>query len=143
MRSVLALPVQEDGTTTGAVNVYSSRQGCFGRADRLAIHGDLDRQHLELFLDAISRLGCSPSPCLSVDVSAVTFCDAGGLRGLLVAQRLAADTGRAFRVTGSGPWLRRLLPLIGLTAVDASPSVLRSVGGGEPAPLGRSSESGS
>lgn len=35
VRSVLALPVQEEGTATGAVNVYSSQAGSFGRADRL------------------------------------------------------------------------------------------------------------
>jgi GAF domain-containing protein len=34
VRSVLAVPIQEDGTTTGAVNVYSGRVGAFGGAGR-------------------------------------------------------------------------------------------------------------
>jgi PAS domain-containing protein len=34
VRSVLAMPVQEDGTTTGAVNVYSGRVAAFGPAGR-------------------------------------------------------------------------------------------------------------
>jgi anti-anti-sigma regulatory factor len=95
-------------------------------AGRLAIHGDFDRQHVERFLDAISLLDHSPSPSWSVDVASVSFCDAGGLRGLLAAQRFAERTGRSFRVTGAGPWMRHLLPLIGLTAVPPS-RILRSV----------------
>ena len=88
-------------------------------AGRIAIHGDFDREHLGRFLDALLQLADSPAPTLSVDVSAVTFCDAGGLRGLLAAQRLAAQTGRTFRVTRAGRWMRRLLPVVGLTASDA------------------------
>jgi anti-anti-sigma regulatory factor len=95
-------------------------------AGRVAIHGDFDRQHVERFLDAIGLLDQSPSPSWSVDVAAVSFCDAGGLRGLLAAQRFAEQTGRTFRVTGAGPWMRHLLPLIGLTAVRPS-QILRSV----------------
>ena len=87
-------------------------------AGRIAIHGDFDREHLDRFLDAVFLLEDSPAPSLSVDVSAVTFCDAGGLRGLLAAQRLATRTGHAFRVTRAGRWMRRLLPMVGLTAFD-------------------------
>ena len=87
-------------------------------AGRVAIHGDFDREHLDGFLDAVRQLADSPAPSLTVDVAAVTFCDAGGLRGLLAAQRLAAQTGRTFRVTRAGRWMRRLLPVVGLTPVD-------------------------
>jgi anti-anti-sigma regulatory factor len=90
-------------------------------AGRLAIHGDFDRQHVERFLDAIRLLDHSPSPSWSVDVASVSFCDAGGLRGLLAAQRLAEQAGRTFQVTGAGP-----LSLVGLTAVQPS-RILRSV----------------
>jgi anti-anti-sigma regulatory factor len=95
-------------------------------AGHVAIHGDFDRRHVERFLDAISLLDHSPSPSWSVDVATVTFCDAGGLRGLLAAQRFAERTGRTFRVTGAGSWMRHLLRLIGLTAVQPSRD-LRSV----------------
>ena len=87
-------------------------------AGNVAIHGDFDREHLAGFLDALHQLEDSPAPSLSVDVGAVTFCDAGGLRGLLAAQRLATRTGHAFRVTRAGRWMRRLLPMVGLAPFD-------------------------
>jgi anti-anti-sigma regulatory factor len=89
-------------------------------AGRVAVCGDFDREHLDDFLEAVHQLEDSPAPTLSVDVSAVTFCDAGGLRGLRAAQRLAAQTGHTFRVTRAGQWMRRLLPIAGLTAFDDS-----------------------
>ena len=95
-------------------------------AGRISVQGDFDRQHVGRFLDSISLLDHSPSPSWSVDVAAVSFCDAGGLRALLAARRAAERTGRTFRITGAGPWMRHLLPMIGLTAVE-SPRILRSV----------------
>jgi anti-anti-sigma regulatory factor len=96
-------------------------------AGRVAIHGDFDRQHVDRFLDVMSLLAYSPSPLWSVDVSAVSFCDAGGLRGLLAAKRLAEDNSRTFRVTRAGPWMRHLLPMIGLSAATGSARILRVV----------------
>jgi anti-anti-sigma regulatory factor len=96
------------------------------RAGRVAVHGDFDREHVERFLDSVSLLEYSASPCWSVDVAGVSFCDAGGLRALLEARRFAERTGRTFRITGAGPWMRHLLPMIGLTGVESS-RILRSV----------------
>lgn len=96
------------------------------RAGRVSVHGDFDRRHVERFVDAIGLLDFSPSPHWSVDVAAVDFCDAGGLRALLAAQRFAVRTGRTFRITGAGPWMRHLLPMVGLSAVPSS-RILRSV----------------
>jgi anti-anti-sigma regulatory factor len=93
----------------------------------VAIHGDLDRQHVERFLDTVGLLTASTAPCWSIDVSAVTFCDAGGLRGLLEAKRCADRAHRTFRVAGAGPWLRHLLPMIGLDADADPPRILRAV----------------
>jgi anti-anti-sigma regulatory factor len=95
-------------------------------AGRIAIHGDFDRQRVQRFLDAVRLLAYSPSPSWSIDVSAVTFCDAGGLRALLAAQRCAEQRGKDFRVTRAGPWMRHLLPIIGVTAFEAT-QVLRAV----------------
>jgi anti-anti-sigma regulatory factor len=96
------------------------------RAGRVAIQGDFDRQHVVRFLDTIGLLDSSPAPCWSVDVAAVSFCDAGGLRALVAAQRFAERTGRTFRITGAGPWMRQLLAMIGLTSVQPS-RILRPV----------------
>lgn len=95
-------------------------------AGRVAIHGDFDRQHVEAFLDAVNLLDHSPSHTWCIDVAAVSFCDAGGLRGLLSARRFADRTGHTFRITGASPWMCHLLPMIGLTAAQPS-RILRSV----------------
>jgi anti-anti-sigma regulatory factor len=97
-------------------------------AGSVAIHGDFDREHVESFLDAVSLLEYSPSPRWSIDVSAVAFCDAGGLRALLAARRLADLKGRTLRVTRAGRWMRRLLPMIGLSPARTSLRILRPVG---------------
>jgi anti-anti-sigma regulatory factor len=96
-------------------------------AGRVEIHGDFERARLEAFLDAVRLLEYSPSPSWSIDVSAVDFCDAGGLRGLLIARRLAEQNGRTLRVTQAGRWMSRLLPMIGLSASEASSRFLRPV----------------
>jgi anti-anti-sigma regulatory factor len=93
---------------------------------RIAIHGDFDREHVGRFLDTIGLLDHSLSLSWTVDVADVSFCDAGGLRALLAAQRFAERNGRGFRITGADPWMRHLLPMIGLTGVQ-SPRILRSV----------------
>jgi anti-anti-sigma regulatory factor len=93
---------------------------------RVAIVGEFDRQSVARFLDAVGRLADSPSPSWSIDVSAVTFCDAGGLRAILEAQRCAERLGREFRVIRPGPWMCHLLPIIGVTPFEAS-RILRTV----------------
>jgi anti-anti-sigma regulatory factor len=96
------------------------------RAGRIAIQGDFDREHVVPFLDTVGLLDSSPCPCWSVDVADVSFCDAGGLRALVAAQRFAEQTGRTFQITGAGPWMHHLLPMIGLPAIEPS-RLLRSV----------------
>jgi anti-anti-sigma regulatory factor len=93
----------------------------------VAVHGDLDREHVGCFLETVGLLTSSEAPCWSIDVSAVTFCDAGGLRGLLEAKRCADRAHRAFRVAGAGPWIRLLLPMIGLDAVADPAPIPRAV----------------
>lgn len=97
-------------------------------AGTIAVHGDFDRGRADEFLDAVRRLLDSPSPSWSIDVSAVTFCDAGGLRALLAAHRLAEQNGRTLHVTQAGRWMRRLLPMIGLTPSGDPVRGLRLVG---------------
>jgi anti-anti-sigma regulatory factor len=96
-------------------------------AGTLAVHGDLDREHVERFLQTVDLLPYSPSRCWSIDVSAVTFCDAAGLRGLLAARRSAEQEGRDFRVIRAGRWMRRLLPMIELPTYEEPTSILRVI----------------
>lgn len=81
---------------------------------RVSLHGELDQRHVHRLREAVAVLAYSPAARWSLDVAGVTFCDAAGLRVLLAAHRLAADTGRSLVLTRSGPWLRRLLHLAGL-----------------------------
>jgi anti-anti-sigma regulatory factor len=96
-------------------------------AGRVAIYGDFDRGHVEQFLEAFGLLAFFPTSAWSVDVSAVTFCDVGGLRGLLAAERLAERAGRSFQVTGARSWMRQLLPMVGLSVPAESERILRAV----------------
>jgi anti-anti-sigma regulatory factor len=96
-------------------------------AGRVAIHGDFDREQVGGFLEAVRLLALFPAPAWTVDVSGVTFCDAGGLRALLIGKRVADRAGRSFQVTGAGSWMRHLLPMIGLSAPAGSTRVLRAV----------------
>jgi anti-anti-sigma factor len=80
----------------------------------ITVHGELDRIHVHPFVEALGALAYSSSPSWSIDASAITFCDATGLRGLLQAQELARAAGRGFRVTHPSRWLRRLLDLVGV-----------------------------
>ena len=86
---------------------------------RVAVHGELDRHQVHRLAEAVDALGHSPSHCWSIDVSAVTFCDVEGLRGLLAAQRLADRSGHRLFVTRPSPWLRRLLHLTDLAVPRA------------------------
>jgi anti-sigma B factor antagonist len=83
---------------------------------RVTVHGDLDRLHVHRLLEALGILIHSPSPTWSVDASGITFCDAGGLRGLLEGQQLAHEAGRGYTVTRARPWLRYLMQLVELGA---------------------------
>lgn len=90
---------------------------------RVTMHGELDRDQVHRLAEAIDALAHSPSPCWSIDVSAVTFCDVEGLRGLLEAQRLAARSGHHLSVTRPRPWLRHLLRLTDLPVPRATDGV--------------------
>ena len=90
---------------------------------RVAVHGELDRHQVHGLAVAVSVLRHSPSPCWSIDVSAVTFCDVAGLRGLLGVQRLAARSGHRLVVTRPRPWLHRLLLLTDLDVLGADGAV--------------------
>lgn len=85
-------------------------------AGTVVVHGELDRRHVDRLLGAVKVLVHSPSPCWSIDVSGVSFCDACGLRSLQVAQQLASREGRTLRIARPGPWLDRLLSVAGSPA---------------------------
>ncbi|UOY03608.1 STAS domain-containing protein [Blastococcus sp. PRF04-17] len=81
---------------------------------RVSLHGELDREAAHRLDEAIGVLVHTASPRWSVDVSAVRFCDAEGLRALVRAQQRAQRAGRVLVVERPGGCLRRLLPLVGI-----------------------------
>jgi anti-anti-sigma factor len=88
-------------------------------AGRVVLTGELDRGTC-VRLDAACRvLAADGPPIWVVDLGAVAFCDAGGLRALAAACRVAEETGAAVVIAGARPYLRRLLHLVGLGDVLA------------------------
>ena len=80
----------------------------------LALHGDLDiaaapalREHLLNALHHSARL-------LTLDLGAVSFCDAAGLAVLIGAQRRATALGITLRLTAPRPQIAELLHITGL-----------------------------
>ena len=81
---------------------------------RVTVHGELDRSHVDQLLEAVGVLASSPAPHWSIDLAGITFCDAGGLRGLLAVRGLADAAGRPLRITDCSPWMQRLCALAGV-----------------------------
>lgn len=54
-----------------------------------------------------------------LDLAALEFCDASGLRALVATRRAAVRSGGALVVLGARPYLRWLLALVGLGDVLA------------------------
>ena len=77
--------------------------------------GDLDREHSPKFLAALSTLAGTHHRSWLVDTAGVAFCDAGGLRALAAAERLAADHGCQLTIIRSSRCVHRLVTLAGLT----------------------------
>ena len=81
-----------------------------------AVAGEIDiatAGDLQAFL---ARCLCAArgSGGLAVDLSAVTFIDASGLRALLLVRSLAADLAIPFRIAAAAPCVDRLLAITGL-----------------------------
>jgi anti-anti-sigma factor len=84
----------------------------------ISVRGELDRGHAHRLDDAVDVLrGCSAEQWW-IDVSGITFCDAGGLRSLLRAHRTALRAGRRLVIAQPGRMLARLLALVGADELD-------------------------
>jgi anti-anti-sigma factor len=87
-------------------------------AARITVRGELDRRHVHRLDEAVEVLVHTSAPGWSVDTSAVSFCDAEGLRGLARAQHKARSAGRAFVVERPSGCLQRLLRLVGIDEAE-------------------------
>ena len=80
----------------------------------VVLRGELDRDCAHHLVDALTALTGTAQPCWVVDASAVTWCDAGGLRALAAAHTLAVAHGRELRLVGAPRCVDRLVRLSGL-----------------------------
>ncbi|SNS33619.1 anti-anti-sigma factor [Geodermatophilus saharensis] len=96
-------------------------------AGRILLSGELDRATCGHLDAACALLARAAAPAWVLDLAGLSFCDASGLRAMAAVRRVARTAGAAVIVVGARPYLRRLLPLVGLG--DALPPVARSVSG--------------
>ncbi|WP_369133677.1 STAS domain-containing protein [Modestobacter sp. I12A-02662] len=84
------------------------------------LSGELDRDSAHHLLDALEALAVTGHRELGVDAADVTFCDAGGLRALVVGRRLLQAGGRDLRVLRASRCVGRLLALAGLDCLTGT-----------------------
>ena len=85
---------------------------------RLVLAGEVDLATAERIPEATEKALTSAQPAeVLIDLAAVTFLDSTGMRNLLTAQRLAADSGVPLRVVGARGGVERVLTMTGLLDV--------------------------
>ncbi|SOB88606.1 STAS domain-containing protein [Streptomyces sp. 1331.2] len=90
----------------------------------LSLEGELDIATAPLLLTAVGRSVRDHPQHLDLDVAALGFCDAAGVRALLQARRVCRAHGTEFRLTGVRPRFHRILAMLrvaDLLAGQASP----------------------
>ena len=91
------------------------------------LSGELDRDSAHHLLDALGDLIDAGHRAVYVDAAEVTFCDAGGLRALVLGSRLIRAGCGELRVVRASRCVGRLLVLSGLdvlTGAGAAPDPL-------------------
>ena len=79
----------------------------------VSVAGELDRDSAHHLLDAMAVLTTRTSRRWRLGASAVTFCDAGGVRALSSAHALATAHGRSLDVERTSRQVDRLVELVG------------------------------
>ena len=80
----------------------------------LALHGELDLEHVYSFGQTLHRAEKSGPPCIVLDLSRLDFVDSLGIRELLAARRRASRDRRRLLLVRGGPSVQRLMALVGL-----------------------------
>ena len=84
---------------------------------RLAVAGELDMATQGELCAAAADVLQPPVRALLLDFSGVTFCGAAGVTSLLAIRRAAADAEIRLVLTGTQPSVRRVLDLLGTSAL--------------------------
>jgi anti-anti-sigma factor len=83
-------------------------------AGRMLLTGELDTETCAQLASAAPVLVGVAAPVWVLDLATLRFCDASGLRALAAVRDVAARAGAVVVLVGVRPYLRRLLPLVGL-----------------------------
>ncbi|WP_166509450.1 STAS domain-containing protein [Blastococcus sp. TF02-8] len=109
-------------------------------AATVTVAGELDQQTAHHVLDGLSALTATGHRLWAIDVGAVTFCDAAGLRLLLTGHHLARRHGSALVLDRPSRCVHRLIRLVGLDTVltvrTDQPVPPPAAGGRRPLPHG-------
>ncbi|WNV74101.1 STAS domain-containing protein [Geodermatophilus sp. DSM 44513] len=89
---------------------------------RITAAGELDRAVAHRLADALDALTLTSHRAWTVEATAVTFCDAAGLRVLAAGSALAEERGCTLQVVGASPFTARLLRLVGMGALLDTPA---------------------
>lgn len=125
----------------GGVANFDVQVGGDGETTVVQVAGELDLDTKARFSDALTRACSMPGTRLIVDVSQLTFIDAGGASVLVAARGRLLGEGRDLAVQGVSRLVRRAFEVTGLTSLcdDALPVTMgegRSVrSGAEPGEL--------
>lgn len=83
----------------------------------LLVAGEIDLGTVSLLERKVHSVLIGPPRCLSLDLSAVTFCDSTGVAALFRARAAATAAGWSFQVGGASGIVHRVLSTVG--ALDA------------------------
>jgi len=83
----------------------------------LAVTGELDMATVDSLTDAAIGALQLPVRVLVLDLGGVSFCGAAGVSALITIRRVAAPTGIRVVLTSIQPHLRRVLDIVGMSAV--------------------------
>jgi anti-sigma B factor antagonist len=87
----------------------------------LALEGELDLATVPLLEETLAGAYASDASQILVDLSALTFIDAAGLRALLLADLRSRRDGNRLQMTAGPPQVQRLFEIAGVR--DALPFV--------------------
>jgi anti-anti-sigma factor len=88
----------------------------------VTLHGDLDIATVDALREVLDRaMSASPSSCIDVVLSDVSFVDVVSLSVILAAADAAREVGGQLTVTGASNSVRRLCALLNANDVLAAP----------------------
>jgi anti-sigma B factor antagonist len=83
----------------------------------VSMSGELDAFNAQSLFDVVSGLELDGQRAVTLDLSGLTFCDAGGVSAVLRADRFLHDRGGRLKIRGVSGLPRRVFTLAGIDKV--------------------------